>query len=626
MVPDKKSGKRPRTHFEVKSSKRLERLFSDIKRIESQMLLTDVDRRGPRLLTGGPELFYELETLRAHILELETQLHENEQCAAIAKAVSPEKTDEVKTHPALLIFDEREQVSHAYRDENVLPLQAENIVAAGLDSAIHAPLTTSGQTIGEMQIEPPSEHNWTQEEAGLTNTVTQQVSLQIQNLRLFATVGRARAGAQAAIRRFKNENWESFLNGIKKTIQLKFNSLQILIISAVILPLVLIVTLVVVPAIFPAMAAETADPVRAMVGPKPVTQLERPSYMMRGTLDQYRFGANDESAEIILNTPGTPLAVPSPALVSAPRISLMFTGDINPGRCITWASLAAKDFTYPFQFVAEKLRSADITIGSLDGAISDQSTPMPCSNSLNLIGPSRMVEGLQFAGFDVISIATNHIKNCGEKGWNCDDRAFQDTIQNLLSAGIQPAGGGNNLQEARAPVIIERNGVRFAFLAINEIEPIVWATENQPGTAPLSAETIESIKADISAARALADVVIVLPQWGSEYVPRPNATQRVWAKEFLDAGATLVVGNHPHVIQPVETFPNGVAFYALGNFVFDQPQRAQRESVVVEAIFNGATLESWHLWPAYTNYYTFQTHWAEGPDGNKIVNRAKTLW
>jgi len=251
---------------------------------------------------------------------------------------------------------------------------------------------------------------------------------------------------------------------------------------------------------------------------------------------------------------------------------------------------------------------------------------MPCPDSLNLIGPSRMVEGLQFAGFDVISIATNHIKNCGEKGWNCDNLAFQDTIENLLSAGIQPAGGGDNLEEARAPVILERNGVRFAFLAINEIDTEVWAAENQPGTAPLSAATIESIKADISAARALAEVVIVLPQWGSEYVPRPNAVQRVWAKEFMDAGATLVVGNHPHIIQPVEIFPNGVAFYALGNFVFDQSQRAQRESVTLEATFIGTTLESWNLWPAYTNYYTYQTHWAEGPEGNKILDRAQTLW
>jgi hypothetical protein len=80
-----------------------------------------------------------------------------------------------------------------------------------------------------------------------------------------------------------------------------------------------------------------------------------------------------KSAEIILITPGIPLAIPPPIPISAPRTSLMFTGDINPGRCIARASLTARDFTYPFQFVAEKLRSADITIGSLDGTISNQS-------------------------------------------------------------------------------------------------------------------------------------------------------------------------------------------------------------------------------------------------------------
>lgn len=327
--------------------------------------------------------------------------------------------------------------------------------------------------------------------------------------------------------------------------------------------------------------------------------------------------------EIISNTPSVPISSPFAAVISEPHISLIFTGDINPGRCIARASLVARDFTYPYHFVAEKLRSADITIGSLDGTISDQSIPMPCPDTMNLIGPAGTVEGLQFAGFDVITIATNHIKNCGEQGWNCDNHAFQDTIQNLLSANIQPVGGGNNLMEARAPVILERQGIRFAFLGINEIDTRIWATNDQAGTAPLSALTIEAIKADISAAHLLADVVIVLPHWGTEYDPRSNAIQHAWAEEFINVGATLVVGNHPHIIQPVETFPNGVAFYSLGNFVFDQPQRAQRESVVVEAAFNGKTLEGWHLWPSISNYYTFQPHWAEGQEGEKVLDRAK---
>ncbi len=316
---------------------------------------------------------------------------------------------------------------------------------------------------------------------------------------------------------------------------------------------------------------------------------------------------------------------PAPAVEAPARISLMFTGDINLGRCVAKESIIAGDFTHPFRFVAEKLRSADITIGSLDGTISDESYPMSCPDSTNLIGPENMVQGLQFAGFDVISVATNHSKDCGEKGFNCKDQSFLDTMGNLSTAGIEPVGGGENLYTSRLPVILERQGVRFAFLAVNQIDKRVWATENNPGTAPLSPEMIEQIKSDIASARKVADVVVVLPQWGIEYASQPEAIQRMWAQEFLDAGASLVIGNGPHIVQPVEVFPNGVTYYALGNFVFDQGQNHRREGVVVEVIFNGAQLESWELDPISINYYTYQPVWAEGPEAEKILKRATPI-
>ncbi len=303
----------------------------------------------------------------------------------------------------------------------------------------------------------------------------------------------------------------------------------------------------------------------------------------------------------------------------------MFTGDINLGRCIAKTSITYNDFTYPFRFVAEQLRSADITIGSLDSTISDQSPPMSCPDSMNLIGPTGMVQGLQFAGFDVITVATNHIKDCGEKGFDCEDNAFLDTINNLTNAGIIPVGGGENLNASRLPVVMERQGIRFAFLGVNEIDQRVWATESSPGTAPLSPEMIDQIKADIASAKKIAEVVIVLPQWGIEYASHPEEMQRLWAQEFLDAGASLVIGNGPHIVQPVEVFPNGIATYALGNFVFDQGQDYRREGVVVHAVFNGAQLESWKLEPVSINYYTYQPVWAEGSEAKKILERAAIL-
>lgn len=307
------------------------------------------------------------------------------------------------------------------------------------------------------------------------------------------------------------------------------------------------------------------------------------------------------------------------------RTTLIFTGDINLGRCVAKASIRAGDYDYPFQFVAEKLRSADITVGSLDGSISNASPPQECPNSMNLIGPENMVQGLQFAGFDVITIATNHVKDCGKEGFLCDNHSFFDTVDTLTQAGIQPVGGGQNLSEARAPVVIEKQGIHFAFLGIDQINEKVWASETEPGVAPVSAKYIEQIKVDIAAAKSIADVVIVLPQWGTEYSALPDDIQRQWAQEFINAGATLIIGNHPHIIQPMESFSNGTVFYALGNFVFDQGQSFRREGLVVQAIFNGAQLESIQLLPVNINYYTYQPQWTEEPETQKILSRVTDL-
>jgi poly-gamma-glutamate synthesis protein (capsule biosynthesis protein) len=314
---------------------------------------------------------------------------------------------------------------------------------------------------------------------------------------------------------------------------------------------------------------------------------------------------------------------PTPTPTPPPTIRLLFTGDINPGRCVAQAALARDDFTLPYQAVADELRQADITVGSLDGAISDLSPPAPCPEGLNLIGPARTVEGLQFAGFDVITVATNHAKDCGSLGWVCEGRTLRDTLRNLSQAGIQAVGGGETLAEARAPVIVKRQGVRFAFLGVSAVEPFYWATESEPGAAPLSTETLPAVLADIAAARAGADVAIVLPQWGVEYATGPTADQLDWAGQMMAAGATLVVGNHPHVVQGVETFPQGAVAYALGNFVFDQGgPETTRQGVVLEAVFKGSTLDRWELRPIHI-YHLHQPRWAEPEEAGEILERVE---
>jgi poly-gamma-glutamate capsule biosynthesis protein CapA/YwtB (metallophosphatase superfamily) len=319
--------------------------------------------------------------------------------------------------------------------------------------------------------------------------------------------------------------------------------------------------------------------------------------------------------------PTSSLLTQTPTQTSNSPLTLFFTGDINPGRCPAQTALDNDDFTLPYQAVADELRAADITIGSLDGSISDINPPSSCPQTMNLIGPSRTVEGLQFAGFDVITVATNHAKDCGASEWGCDNQSLQDTLRYLSEAGIQPVGGGESLASARAPVIVERQGVRFAFLGVTEVGTETWASESVPGTAPLSDEALPAITAGIAAAHAEADVGVVLAQWGVEYETAPTPDQMRWAGEMIAAGATLVVGNHPHVVQAVETYPGRqVVAYALGNFVFDQQPWRARQGVVFEAVFQGVVFERWELHPIHIHNF-YQPRWAEPGEAEAILTR-----
>jgi len=197
----------------VKSNKRVEKLLSDIKYIENQPLANIEPRVPPQPLPDNSQMRRELEILGMRILELEAQLKESQQrIAAQADVVAVETP-----RPTVSILYEKEQIGYSYSAENSAPLEMSTFTASKSDNAINAPLTASGQVIGEMQIESPSERGWTSEETTLANAVAQQASLQIQNLRLLAATERARAEAQDANRQFTHRNWESFLDGIRNS-------------------------------------------------------------------------------------------------------------------------------------------------------------------------------------------------------------------------------------------------------------------------------------------------------------------------------------------------------------------------------------------------------------------------
>jgi len=322
-----------------------------------------------------------------------------------------------------------------------------------------------------------------------------------------------------------------------------------------------------------ALALDGRDPVRGS------GDLSAYPLVTRATVDVIQLDARRQVAALAL---AEALHRPPPV-----PITLAFTGDLIPTRCVYDQLRRANDWTAPFKLVGERLRAAAITIGSLDAAISDKGQPIGCRETYNLLAPPQVVEGFQAAGFDVITVATNHVKDCGSAG-SCGDAAFLDTLSNLKRAGIESVGGGVNLAAARAPALVTAGGVRFAFLGYDDIAAYNNAREDAPGTAPLDLETLA---ADVRAARAVADVVVVLPQWGEEYTPHPTARQQQAARVAVDAGAALVAGNHPHVVQAAGPLANGYVAYALGNFVFDQDWSVETtEGVILEATFHGSRL------------------------------------
>ena len=280
----------------------------------------------------------------------------------------------------------------------------------------------------------------------------------------------------------------------------------------------------------------------------------------------------------------TIVVIPSPTPVRITR--LVFTGDVIPARC-TYAKLRELgDYTAPFQPLHDLLAGADITIGSLDATTSDAGTPFGCTPTFSLAAPAAAVVGFKYAGYDVMSHAANHIKDCGTSP--CGDDAMLQTDANLRAAGIASVGTGVDLRDARKPIVIERNGVYFAFLAYDDIANYYNATDDSPGSAPVDPSTVGQ---DIANAHKVANVVIVMPHWGVEYTADPSDRQREFARAVAAAGGEMIVGNHPHWVQAHEQVGGTFVAYALGNFVFDQTwSEPTMEGMTLELTFHGADL------------------------------------
>ncbi|MFC1879665.1 CapA family protein [Chloroflexota bacterium] len=310
----------------------------------------------------------------------------------------------------------------------------------------------------------------------------------------------------------------------------------------------------------------------------------------------------------------------SPTATTVPITTLLFTGVIVPARCVQSALDEIGDPDYPYEEVQEIIQSADLAIGTFNATMSDQVEHTGCVGTYQLVGSPDNADALARAGFDVMSVATNHIKDCGlMKSW-CD-YTFFDTLNNLKRVGILTAGAGANLQEALEPVVVTVNGVRFGIVSLGDskLNPVVFAKEDHPGIAHLNEE---NMRAAIAAASAVSDVVIAMPHWGSEDIILPNSIQLNQAEYTVDAGADVVVGNHTHVIQAYQQIDGIQVFYGLGNFVFDQGLRDHRQGVILLIRFKGIHYMGYEMIPTHVDQ-DGRVHIADSKEAAEILERVR---
>ena len=291
---------------------------------------------------------------------------------------------------------------------------------------------------------------------------------------------------------------------------------------------------------------------------------------------------------------------------------LLATGDLAMDR---------DDYAESFVATRDVLRAADIVFGQLETSFATSGVRAPQARHAVLARPDGAA-ALADAGFDVISMAGNHVLD-----WGND--AFFETRANIEAAGMHAVGAGATIDEARRPVSVTLgDGTRVAILAYSSILPQdYWATERRPGCAPMRAfthyeqiehdqpgtpprihswphgEDLAALEADVRAAKASHDVVVVSHHWGIHFVRATLADyQRIVARATIAAGADAILGGHAHILKGCELIEGRPVFHSLCNFATDLRMDAAHAA---SKSFNEIRMlaEDWE--PDFTSLYNF---------------------
>ncbi len=251
-------------------------------------------------------------------------------------------------------------------------------------------------------------------------------------------------------------------------------------------------------------------------------------------------------------------------------VSILFTGDVTLAN--HFQSYVRHNFSYPFAR-APWLKKADIAVINLEGPLTTVNEAI--AKPYVFKADPEYARMLKMAGVDLADLANNHIFDYGAQG-------LLQTIEALQKVGIRYVGAGCNKEEAHRPVIFTIKGLKIGFLAyygVKAHEESHPATDSTAGTA---LRRLKWIRQDVRALRPRVDFLVVMFHWGFEKESQPRAFQIRFAHRVISYGADLIVGHHPHVLQGVEKYKQGLVVYSLGNFIFGGNHRARYQTAVLQ--------------------------------------------
>ena len=265
------------------------------------------------------------------------------------------------------------------------------------------------------------------------------------------------------------------------------------------------------------------------------------------------------------------------------KLTMTMVGDVMLGRHVEEV-IKNNGPDYLFRYVRPYFDHSDYVSGNFENPVLKEkvSNYSEAEKDIHLHTNLGAIKAVKNAGFTVLNLANNHMMDYQEKG-------LQDTLNVFEDSYVDYVGAGWNRKDAKEQINYQDvNGIRVATLGFTDIFVSgAIATSNHNGVLSTNPDLLfEMIAKAKNSKQGNADLVVVNIHWGQEYDTDASPRQKALAKAIIDAGADIIIGHHPHVLQSFDVYKQGIIFYSLGNFIFDQGWTRTKDTAMVQYNLN----------------------------------------